>query len=229
MDRLGRPCNVADGAPFRPEQGSPLAWRRRPAQRRVRKVDLRSAFRPLVARLTAAVLVAAALGGCATIAPVAPVPVSGDAFEMSGRFAARQGDEAGGGRIVWRHTGAEDDLLVTSPLGQGLARITRRNGLYVLQTGDDRRVESSDPTELAEQALGFPLPVAGLADWVLGRPIPDRPADIERGTDGRVVAIRQDGWHIEYPAYAGELPQRIRVARADFELRLSIDTWKPAN
>jgi outer membrane lipoprotein LolB len=171
----------------------------------------------------------AALVGCATVAP-APAPTVGDGdFEMTGRFAARQGDDAGGGRIAWRHTRTEDDLMLSSPLGQGLARITRRDGLYVLETGEDRRWESTDPSELAERALGFSIPVQGLSDWVLARPMPGREADVERDADGRVQWIRQDGWKIEYPAYAGGLPQRIRVARADFELRLSIDSWRPAN
>jgi outer membrane lipoprotein LolB len=160
---------------------------------------------------------------------VAAPPAAGDAFELSGRFAARQGDEAGGGRINWRHTRTGDELLVASPLGQGLARITRRDGMYVLETADERRLESDDPVELAERALGFPIPVAALADWVQGRPVPGRPAEIERDGEGRVRTIRQDGWRIEVTAWSGDLPQRLRVERADFELRLSVDTWKPAN
>jgi outer membrane lipoprotein LolB len=177
-----------------------------------------------------AVAAVAALVGCATAPTTSAPPVAVvDAFEMTGRFAARQGDDAGGGRITWRHTQAEDDLMVFSPLGQGLARITRRNGVYVLEAGEDRRWESTDAAELAERALGFSIPVQRLSDWVLARPVPGGEADVQRDAEGRVQWIRQDGWKIEYPAYSGILPQRIRVSRADFELRLSIDSWRLAN
>jgi outer membrane lipoprotein LolB len=188
---------------------------------------MRIVLAPGVRGMAAAAL--AALVGCASVPPTPAPAVRDGEFEMTGRFAARQGEDAGGGRITWRHTRAEDDLMLSSPLGQGLARITRRDGLYVLETGEDRRWESTDPGELAERVLGFSIPVQGLADWVLARPMQGRDADVERDADGRVQWIRQDGWKIEYPAYAGGLPQRIRVSRADFELRLSIDAWRPAN
>lgn len=177
-----------------------------------------------------AALALAVVAGCATVPPPATSEtLAGDAFEMTGRFAARQGEDAGGGRIAWRHTPLEDDVMLSSPLGQGLARITRRDGMYVLEAGEARRWESADPAELAERALGFPIPLHGLSDWVLARPMPGSDSEVERDAAGRVQAIRQDGWRIEYPAYAGNLPQRIRVSRADFELRLSIDSWRPAN
>jgi outer membrane lipoprotein LolB len=188
-----------------------------------------AALRVALARALIAFALVVALSACAGIPVAGTTPPTGNDFELTGRFAARQGDEAGGGRITWRHTRAEDDLFVASPLGQGLARITRRDGLYVLETADERRLESLDPAELSERALGFAIPVAGLADWVQGRPIPGRAAEVERDGEGRVRSIRQDGWRIEVTAWAGDLPQRLRVERADFELRLSVDAWKPAN
>lgn len=167
-----------------------------------------------------------ALAGCATL-PAPEAPLAGDAFELTGRFAARHGTEGGSGRIHWRHSATDDDLVVSSPVGQGIARITRRDGIYTLETADERRFVSREADELAAQALGWPLPVAGLADWLRGRPAPGRPARVERGAEGEPRTLEQDGWRVEYLAFDPEaaLPTRLRVSRGDLELRLAIESW----
>ncbi|MCX7890986.1 MAG: lipoprotein insertase outer membrane protein LolB [Burkholderiales bacterium] len=174
--------------------------------------------------LAAAALIA--LAGCATLPPP-QAPLAGDAFELTGRFAARQGAEGASGRIQWRHTATDDDLVVSNPVGQGVARITRRDGIYTLQTADDRRFVSSEADDLAARALGWPLPVSGLSDWLRGRPAPGQPGRVERGADGEPRILEQDGWRIEYLAFDTErsLPTRLRVSRGDLEIRLSIESW----
>ncbi|MCU0803851.1 MAG: lipoprotein insertase outer membrane protein LolB [Burkholderiales bacterium] len=169
------------------------------------------------------------LAGCATLPPPA-APLAGDAFEVTGRFAARHGAEGGSGRIQWRHSAAEDDLVVSNPLGQGIARITRREGVYTLETADDRRFTSTDADALAAQALGWPLPVSGLPDWLRGRPVAGRPAVVERGANGEPIRLEQDGWRVEYLAFddAGMLPTRLKVSRGDLDLRFSIESWNVA-
>jgi outer membrane lipoprotein LolB len=168
----------------------------------------------------------ALVAGCATLPPPA-APLAGDAFEVTGRFAARQGADGGSGRIQWRHTEADDDLVVSNPIGQGLARITRRDGLYTLETADDRKFTSSDADGLAAQALGWPLPVSGLPSWLRGKPMPGRPATLERGANGEPKLLEQDGWRIEYLAFeeGGTLPTRLKVSRGDLDLRFSIESW----
>jgi outer membrane biogenesis lipoprotein LolB len=50
---------------------------------------------------------------------------------------------------------------------------------------------------------------------------------VERADTGEVSSISQDGWRVEYLAYGSpnRLPQRIRLARGDLEVRLHVDTW----
>ena len=107
------------------------------------------------------------LAGCAQLETQAP---RDQVFELSGRLAARQGEEAFTGNVSWRHAGSVDELLVTSPLGQGVARIVRKEDAVVLTTAEPREYRAPDVELLTEQALGFRLPLKGLADWVLGRP-----------------------------------------------------------
>jgi outer membrane lipoprotein LolB len=163
------------------------------------------------------------LAGCAQLETQAPAD---QVFELSGRLAARQGQEAFTGNLSWRHAGSVDELLVTSPLGQGVARIVRKNDSVVLTTAEPREYRAPDVESLTEQALGFRLPLKGLADWVRARAAPDIPAHVERRADGKIAVIQQSGWRIEYLEYAGALPSRMRLAYPGVDLRLVISEWK---
>lgn len=179
-----------------------------------------------VPRIVVAALCTALLAACAT----APLP-TGTAFELTGRVAVRSGQEAASGRLFWRHGQTFDDLMISTPLGTGIAEITRRAELYTLTTADARQFSASDPQALTEQALGWQLPLAGLPDWVQGRPYAssegDANGETQRGPDGRIQVIRQLGWTIEYLAYddRAELPSRMRLTRDGLDIRLTIDDW----
>jgi outer membrane lipoprotein LolB len=171
------------------------------------------------------VFAAAFLGACAGIAP--PQAMREGEFAVVGRVAVRYGDEAASGRVAWRHSDSDDELLISTPLGQGIAEITRRDGIYTLVTSDRQRFSAADPERLTEQALGYALPLAGLPDWLRGRPQPGVPA--ETRYDGRQLAeLRQQGWMIEYLAFDDDrrLPTRLRLTRGAFDIRLAIEEWQ---
>ena len=160
---------------------------------------------------------------CATVPP--PAPREGE-FSVVGRVAVRYGAESATGRVTWRHSDLDDDLLIASPLGQGIAEITRRDGTYTLVTANGQRFDAADPERLTEQALGWALPLGGLPDWLQGRPLAGVAADVRY--DGKQLAeLRQQGWTIEYLGYeeAGRLPRRLRLTRGDLDIRLVIEEW----
>jgi outer membrane lipoprotein LolB len=171
----------------------------------------------------------ALLAACATTPAPAPAP-AGASFELTGRVAVRSAQEAVSGGLFWRHGPGSDDLMISTPLGQGVAEITRRGDRYTLVTADARRVSAADPESLTEEALGWRLPLSGLPDWVQGRPYPPEKADTRYGQDGRAQLIRQLGWTIEYLAYDERtgLPSRMRLVRDGVDIRLTIDSWSEA-
>lgn len=141
----------------------------------------------------------------------------------------RHGEEAASGRLTWRHGEATDDLLLSTPLGQGVAEITRREGVYTLVTSDAQRHSASDPTELTEQALGWALPLTGLPDWLQARPQSGIEAQTRYEGD-QLAELRQQGWVIQYSSYdeSSRLPRRIQLSRGDLDIRLVIDEWQIA-
>ncbi len=137
-------------------------------------------------------------------------------------------DQAASGRVVWLHQVLADDLFITSPLGQGIARLTRRNNEFELVTGDQRKYRAEDAETLTQQVLGWALPLAGLPEWVQGHAQPGRPAEILRDASGQATELRQDRWHIQYLEYERNRPTKLRLARDDMEIRLVVDDWQVA-
>jgi outer membrane lipoprotein LolB len=167
------------------------------------------------------------LAGCA--APGFLLPAHDVEFDLSGRIAVRYRDDAGSGNIAWRHAARSDELLLTSPLGQGIARITRNGEEVVLTMQDGREHKAADAEALTEQVLGFRLPIVGLADWVRGRPAQapaPAPTRQQADAEGRLSELEQAGWRIEYQEYKDRLPARMRLSYPGLELRLAISEWR---
>ncbi len=182
------------------------------------------------------------LCGCARL----PDPLVGEdiEFELVARFGMLYGGEAGSGTLTWRHGGARDDMLLTTPLGQGLAEITRDAQAVSLVLADGRRFEGRDAEALTEEVLGFRLPLEGFADWVLGRESPaSSRARIERDAEGRPRSLFQGGWRVDFLTYTSEmpgvsLPAQMRLFYPDVqdpgaaqgmksvELRIAISEWR---
>ena len=164
---------------------------------------------------------AAVLAACTALPEHGAAPPGG--FELSGRVAVRHAGESGSARIFWRHSDDADRLLITSPIGQGIADISRDGERFLLVTSDKKEYRATDAESLTEQALGWRLPLAGLSDWVQGRASGDRPAGITGAGEG--LEIRQDGWRVAYEEFRGGKPFRLRLSRPDIEIRLVVDQW----
>lgn len=155
------------------------------------------------------VLLAAFLAACAQIEikpPEGPLE-----FSLAGRIAARSGKESFTGNISWRHARGGDEMLISTPTGQGVAQIVRQGDAVLLKTSEPREYRAADSEELTERVLGFRLPIEGLAETVQGRPSP---------------ALEARGWKVEYQEYdAQRRPTRLRLTNGGAEVRLAIHQW----
>jgi outer membrane lipoprotein LolB len=166
------------------------------------------------------------LGGCAQLRPMPRGATGAGGFDMTGRVAVRYGNESSPGRVQWRHSEAADDLLITNPLGQGVARITRDAKGVELQTAQGRTEHAPDAETLTERVLGWRLPLEGLPYWIRGQARPERPSQSVRDDAQRLRELRQDDWKVEYEEYAGERPARLHLTRPDLDIRLIIESWQ---
>ncbi|HEY5897004.1 MAG TPA: outer membrane lipoprotein LolB [Burkholderiales bacterium] len=150
------------------------------------------------------------LCSCAQV-PLRPPGPNVD-FDLLGRIAARYGSEAFTGNVAWRHARGGDEMLISTPLGQGVARIVREGDAVQLTTAEQKEYRAPDTESLTERVLGFRLPLEGLADWVQGRPAP---------------ALESRGWKVEYlERDAQGRPALMRLRYQGIELRLAISEWR---
>jgi outer membrane lipoprotein LolB len=150
-------------------------------------------------------------------------------FTASGRFALRHEDGSAAGRFSWQRQGERDSILLSDPLGRGIAEIVRDPDSTRLTTADQRSLSAADADTLVHDALGYPLPVAGLSAWLTGRPAhPERSKTLKDDAQGRPLRLSEDGWLIDYRYEDNALPSRLTARWGEqIELRLIIEDWQP--
>ncbi|AZY48098.1 lipoprotein localization protein LolB [Bordetella avium] len=165
------------------------------------------------------VLSMAAIAACSSL-PTSEGVSGADTFSRSGRFAitATQADgrqEAVQGGFTWQDNGREYILDLTTPLGSTEARVQGRPGVAVLTRANGASLQAADPDTLAEDALGSPVPVSGLRDWLRGRLAPAQPEAVKRDEAGRPTRFEQGGWSAQLSRYDAAGPQLLVLERQE--------------
>lgn len=179
-----------------------------------------------------------ALTACSTpgprTSPLAPPLAESKAqhgFVLSARFALKieSGKQAGSyaGRLDWQHSGLSHELLLSGPLGQGMAAIHLSPQGITVRQGKGPARHATDPGSLIQEALGYPLPLGDIAHWLQGQPGPD--GRLTRDDTGRPKQLLENGWRIsyDYDEPSSTVPTRVTVLREqEIELRLRIEDWQ---
>lgn len=155
-----------------------------------------------------------------------------DAFSLEGRFSLRNEDKSYSGRMSWRHDRDGDEVLLSSPLGQGIAEIVSDADGARLTANDGRVYSAADAEMLTREVLGYPLPLEQMSDWVRGRLRDAEESSFDESWVSRpgVECGCPVMWQIEYGYEnddASAVPNRIFAERVGggLELRLRIDEW----
>jgi outer membrane lipoprotein LolB len=190
--------------------------------------------------LAAAALVA--LAGCASVKPQGP-STSNAATSVTaqtsrayhGRFAVQYVDQNGTqrnayGNFDWQEAGDTVTLQLRNPLGQTLAIVTSSPASASLELPNRQPLTADNVSTLMQGALGFALPVEGLRYWLQPSPAPTSKAKTEQDPQdpAHLKEIRQDGWTIDYLAYA-DAPatglKRVNLSREEppLDIKLVLD------
>ena len=97
------------------------------------------------------------LGGCANLPSSSSTPPTRDAllvFTLEGRFSLRHEDKSYSGRLSWRHAGINNELLLSSPFGQGMAEIDTSESGGRLTSSEGREDEASEAETRTRQGGG---------------------------------------------------------------------------
>lgn len=179
-------------------------------------------------------LAATLLTGC--VAAPSRTPEAREAirnFALEARFSLRVSTpgleaQSAGGRLSWEQKEGQSRLLLSSPLGYGLAEIESTPNHAVLRMANGEVHESNDPDSLMENVTGQRLPVTQLPDWLLGRA--GKQSKFLSDFQGRPQQIEEAGWQIDY-SYDSDardaLPSQLKLNHnGQIELRLRIEEWK---
>lgn len=172
------------------------------------------------------------LAGCAPLAPreaasTSAGPVSATAYRLEGRVAVRTAEQQFSGGIVWSRQGDQQDILLRTPLGQGVAEVHMNPGGASLTDSEGKTYQAGSGEALLLKTMGLALPLSGLGHWLRGQPDMARVYVGVPDGQGGWASLEQDGWHIEYGAKdPSGLPLRLVARRADdLEIRLVVDAW----
>ena len=163
--------------------------------------------------------------GCASEPPVSHSLPLMQAFSLQGRVSVQYDEQSFTGQISWRAERGSDEVLLSTPLGQGIASISRSGQRVMLVRPDQPPVSAENVEDLTQSTLGFRLPLSGLRYWIQARPDPARPRVVRANPAGGAEQIAQDGWKIDYLQYSENRPRKIFVTREGLEIRLIIDEW----
>ena len=178
--------------------------------------------RRLLMAMLMAMLMAAAAGGIAGCASLGVSDRAAPGETLSGRLSVRVDGQAERGLSAdFELSGSapQGRLRLSGPLGTTLAQASWAPGQAVLASaGSETRFPDLD--SLATAALGEPLPMAALFDWLRGRPWPAAASEL-RG-DG-VPGFAQLGWQIDLARWAEGWVEARRVAPPRVSVRVRLD------
>jgi outer membrane biogenesis lipoprotein LolB len=169
----------------------------------------------MIAR-AAALLAFLVLAACAT-APSAPLPdlsAVPRSFDMNGRIAVRQGDRSDIARLRWSHRPSGDVWVISSPLGNEVARIESGATGAVLRRAGGATEEAESFAVLTERLLGVGLDPDALSTWLHGGQRGELPSDWQV----RVEETQRAG--------TVDLARRISATRGDTVVRLVVDEYR---
>ena len=150
-------------------------------------------------------------------------------FELKGRLGVQADGKGYSASLVWQHNADHDDIRIYSPLGGQLARIQKTADGIRLEDAQGQVSVGKDAESLTQALLGWRLPLSGLADWVLGRPLNAGMATLTWDEAGHTLSLNEADWAIVYQQYQASqpafLPHKLSLKNERVQLKLIVEKW----
>ena len=157
------------------------------------------------------------LGACALTPESTPLPALAkvpEAFEMSGRIAVRNGQQNEIAKLRWTHARDSDRWVVSSPIGNEVARISADGEGALLEQAGAPAQRAPSFAALTRQLLGVAIEPRELAEWLHGQ--------APRDAAGWTVTLDE-----RQAAGDVEIARRMTATRGPVTVRLVVDDYRP--
>jgi outer membrane lipoprotein LolB len=165
-----------------------------------------------------------------------------ESIDIGGRFSAQfqhnDKPESWSGNFTWAQTPQGTTVALQSPLGQTLATIVIDATNATLIQSDKMPRTAANVDALVEDALGWPLPISNLRDWLQAYAVSADGKRILATPQSTATIATRDGWRINYLSWQDDnevgmqnVPKRINMERDTSEagrvaMRLVITSWQ---
>jgi len=154
-------------------------------------------------------------------------------WQASGRMAIKDGDKGISVNFDWINNHDHFELRLRTTGGRWVMQ--SQPGYTELEGTRIGLLQASAPEPLAEQALGWSVPVTYLQNWLRALPAPPG-ARLNYANDGSVLEIRHEEWKIAYQTYATVaaqasvnevlMPTRLDASKGRYAIKVLISDWQ---
>jgi outer membrane lipoprotein LolB len=171
-----------------------------------------------------------------------PARTYSEAIDIDGRFSVEfhrhDKTEVWNGSFIWTQSTQGTTVTLQSPLGQTLAMIAVNGATATLTQSGKAQRSAANVDALAEEALGWPLPISDLHDWLQAYVVTADGKRIMVTPQSTAAITTRDGWHIVFTSWqkddeigARDVPKRIDMERdtvgtGKILMRLVITNWQ---
>jgi outer membrane lipoprotein LolB len=150
-------------------------------------------------------------------------------WALKGRLAINDGKDGGSGHLNWQKRERFSRMSFHGALGRGAWKLTEDENGAVLEWADGELKRAETVAELAQQQLGWTIPVNALAWWVRGLVAPGDWELRQLDKNGNLEILSQKGWKIEYGRYRDmgrvSMPVKLTARRQSYTVKFAIQHW----
>lgn len=170
-------------------------------------------------------------------------------WKASGRMAIKDGQKGISVNFDWINNGDSFELRLRTSGGRWVMQA--KPGYAELEGTRIGLLQAASPEPLAEQALGWSVPISYLQNWMRALPAPPG-ARLKYASDGSVLEINHEQWKIGYQTYdtvsvdssgieslndggtntqntglnSVLLPTRLDATKAQYAIKVLISDWQ---
>ena len=152
-----------------------------------------------------------------------------DNWQVEGKIGLRSNGRGNSAQLNWQQQQGHYRLRLSGPLGIGTVLVDGNDEGVQLRTREGV-YRAASPELLLEQLTGWQIPVSALQYWARGLPSPDLPIEQQRVELGRLTALQQGGWSIDYRDFVQVqdlwLPRKMVMNRPETQLTLLYHNWQ---